>query len=241
MGQDGRPTGRVSAKDALAVWTAEDGRCEACGRPLDRRCTAFTRVDHTRRDWSPANLHLLCPDCDKRRPDLLATVVLAGEVAERVVGSSVRSRPPRRRGGWWRSCAATGCWCGPPRRGGRTGCPASAPSGSSGEDGSAAVVAVERLADTPQLQVKPQARTRGLPRPDRGPLPDPAPAPRPHPDNRCRRTSAGGARERRGQRDHRRPHGAGTAAAGRHPRRLWRQSRPSGVSGVAGAASLVAV
>jgi hypothetical protein len=36
------------------------------------------------------------------------------------------------------------------------------------------VVAVEWLAATPALKVRPQARTRGLPRPDRRPLATPA-------------------------------------------------------------------
>ena len=37
-------------------------------------------------------------------------------------------------------------------------------------DGTAAVVGVDRLVAPPELKVRPQARTRGLPRPDRRPL-----------------------------------------------------------------------
>ena len=69
-----RPLRRVRAEDGVAVWTAEDGRCEACRRPIDRRFARFTRVDRSRSDWSADNLHLLCIDCDKRRPDLLARI-----------------------------------------------------------------------------------------------------------------------------------------------------------------------
>ena len=57
----------------LAIWEAEDGRCEACGRPMDRACA------RTGRD-KRGDQRLVCPDCKERRPDPLAAalVLLAG-------------------------------------------------------------------------------------------------------------------------------------------------------------------
>src|SRR5918997_1810409 len=60
-------SGRVNPEVGAAVWEAEDGRCEACARPMDRRCAAFGRIDD-------------------RRPDLLAHLVLGGDVAARLTG-----------------------------------------------------------------------------------------------------------------------------------------------------------
>ena len=167
---------RVDPAVGMAVWEAEDGRCEACGRPMDRGCPRFTRLDHTRSDWSADNLQLLCVDCDRRRPDLLTRLVLAGEVAERVVGGLgpeqaeqatrwLRTALRKRGVLLWASARMRAYWL-----------PGIAtfrvvPQ----EDGSAAVVAVERLAPQPQLKLKPQARTRGLPRPDRRPRSAPRP------------------------------------------------------------------
>ena len=62
----------VSRDVALAVWEAESGRCEACGRAMDRCCARVARVDDARPDWTAGNLHLLCPDCKGRWPDPLA-------------------------------------------------------------------------------------------------------------------------------------------------------------------------
>ncbi len=156
----------------LAVWEAEDGRCEACGRPMDRRWARFTRVDHRRPDWSADNLQLLCVDCDRRRPDFLTHLVLAGEVAERVLGG-LGPEQAEQATRWLRAALrkyGVLLWAGARMRAywlPGIGTFRMAPQ----DDGTAAVVAVERLAPQPQLKIKPQARTRGLPRPDRRPLP----------------------------------------------------------------------
>ena len=167
---------RVDPAVGIAVWEAEDGRCESCKRPMDRRWARFTRVDHTRADWSADNLHLLCVDCDRRRPDLLTTVVLGEPVAQRVMGhlgpqqaeqatcwllgnlkrSAVVLRATNASRFYW--LPGVGVFQVVPQ-----------------PDGTAAVMGVDKLAPVPQVRVKPQARTRGLPRPDRRPLPAPAP------------------------------------------------------------------
>ena len=63
----------------LTVCEAEDGRCEACGRPMDRTCA------RTGRD-KRGDQRLVCPDCKERRPDPLAAAIVgpktAGQLAE---------------------------------------------------------------------------------------------------------------------------------------------------------------
>jgi hypothetical protein len=64
---------------ALAVWEAEDGRCEACGRPMDKTCA---QIGRDRR----GDRRLVCPDCKDHRPDPLAAAIVgpktAGQLAE---------------------------------------------------------------------------------------------------------------------------------------------------------------
>jgi hypothetical protein len=161
---------KVSPEVAAAVWAAEDGRCEACRRPMDQRWARFGRIDD---GWprTADNLHLLCVDCKARRPDMLAQLVLGGEVATRVLGqfgpeqAEAASR-------WLRQCLrryGVIVWVGRQARSywlpgvGRFRVEPQT-------DGPAAVVAVEWLSTNPQLVVKPQACTRGLPRPDRRPV-----------------------------------------------------------------------
>jgi hypothetical protein len=63
----------------LAVWEAEDGRCEACGRPMDKACAC---TGHDKR----GQRRLMCADCKERRPDPLAAALVgpktAGHLAE---------------------------------------------------------------------------------------------------------------------------------------------------------------
>ena len=155
----------------LAVWEAEDGRCEACARPMDRRWARVTRLDPTRLDWTVDNLQLLCVDCKARRPDVLRSLVLGEAVAAQVLGALGPEqaeaatrwlRAVLRRHGVlvWARRDARAYWL--PGIG--------TFQVALGPDGTAAVVGVEKLAARPELIVKPQARTRGLPRPDRRPL-----------------------------------------------------------------------
>jgi hypothetical protein len=165
-------SGRVTPEVGAAVWEAEDGRCEACARPMDRRCAAFGRIDDRRPDRSADNLHLLCVDCKARRPDMLARLALGDAVAARLAGG-LPPEQAEQAGRWLRASLRRHgvlVWVGREARSywlpgvGRFRVALQ-------PDGAAAVVAVEGLSATPALKVRPQARTRGLPRPDRHPLP----------------------------------------------------------------------
>jgi hypothetical protein len=142
---------------------------------MDRRCAAVARIDDARPDRTADNLHLLCVDCKARRPDVLARLVLGGDVAARITeGLAPEQAAPASR--WLRASlrrAGVLVWVGREARSywlpgvGRFRVALQ-------PDGTAAVVAVEWLSATPALNVRPQARTRGLPRPDRQPLMPPA-------------------------------------------------------------------
>src|SRR5918911_5471349 len=74
----------VPGPAALAVWEAEDGRCEACGRPMDKTCA------RTGRD-KRGELRLVCPDCKEQRPDPLTAAIVAQKTTEHV--AAVRGTP----------------------------------------------------------------------------------------------------------------------------------------------------
>jgi hypothetical protein len=59
---------QIPTADAHSVWFSEDGRCEACGRPMDKATARFIRHDWRRDDYRPDNLRLLCIDCKERWP-----------------------------------------------------------------------------------------------------------------------------------------------------------------------------
>src|ERR687883_350208 len=61
----------------LAVWEAEDGRCEACGRPMDKTCARTGRDKRGER-------RLVCPDCKEQRPDPLAAAVVGPKTARQL-------------------------------------------------------------------------------------------------------------------------------------------------------------
>jgi hypothetical protein len=163
---------QASPDDVLTVWAAEDGRCEACGRAMDKRWARVARLDDSQ-SWTPENLQLLCLDCKAHRPDPLqqATYLLGDEIAAQVLGQLAPEQ-----------LALAGRWLGEQLR--RYGVVI-----SSGKEfrrywlpgvatftlrfpapRTVEVMGVERLAATPQVQIKPQERTRGLPRPDRSPV-----------------------------------------------------------------------
>ena len=174
------PTGRIakaSPEVTLAVWEAEDGRCEACTRPMDRRWARVTRLDSSRPEWTAENLQLLCVDCKARRPDVLSRLVLGEAVATQVVGQ-LGPEQTEQATRWLRTTLrryGVLVWVSRDRRAywlpgiGTFRVELHA-------DGTAAVVGVERLVTQPELKVRPQARTRGLPRPDRRPSTTPVPA-----------------------------------------------------------------
>ena len=170
MPDETRP--KASPEDVLTVWEAEDGRCEACRRPMDRRWARVARLDESG-GWTPANLQLLCLDCKAHRPDPLqqATFLLGAAVAAQVLGQLAPEQLP-----------LAGRWLGEQLR--RYGVLV-----SSGKEfrrywlpgvatfvvrfptpRAVEVTGVEKLAAEPTVKIKPQARTRGLARPDRSPL-----------------------------------------------------------------------
>jgi hypothetical protein len=71
------PAKHTPSSAALAVWEAEDGRCEGCHRPMDRACA---RVGRDRR----GDQRLVCPDCKERRPDPLTAAIVAQKTTEHV-------------------------------------------------------------------------------------------------------------------------------------------------------------
>jgi hypothetical protein len=167
------PQRREAAPEVvLAVWQAEDGRCEACGRPMDKRWARVTRLDDSQPP-TEANLHLLCVDCKARQPDPLRRprVVLSGEIAAQVLGELAPEQ-----------LQLAGRWLGEQLR--RYGVLVS--SGQAfrrywlpgvatfavrfPDERTVEVIDVQKVADAPQVRVRPQERTRGLPRPDRQPL-----------------------------------------------------------------------
>ena len=64
----------------LAVWEAEDGRCEACARPMDKTCAQVGRDKHGER-------RLVCPDCKTTRPDPLAAAVVGPKTAAQLAAA----------------------------------------------------------------------------------------------------------------------------------------------------------
>jgi len=155
-----RPASRPALSPAvLAVWEAEDGRCEACGRPMDRTCAQVGRDKRGER-------RLVCPDCKAQQPDPLAAAAVSPKtaaqlaaalgttleaastwLAEGLRGAGVLLRLQEGRRTYW--LPGVGHFAlyldrpgRPPLIGGPLG----------------------KLPPDPVLNVKPQARTRGLPR-----------------------------------------------------------------------------
>ena len=169
---------KPSPEVVRAVWEAEDGRCEACGRPMDKRCADVALRDK-HAEPTAENVHLLCVDCKARRPDLLTQLVVSPEVEEQVArhlgnilgegddhwlltqlqryGVIIHSGKQVRT--YW--LPGIGRFRVAPQ-----------------EDGTAVVIGVEKLHPQPQLKRKPQERTRGLPKPDRSPRPESARGPK---------------------------------------------------------------
>lgn len=160
-----------SSEAEQLVWEAEDGRCEGCGRAVELRCAEFARVDETRRDFSADNLHLLCPDCLARRPDLLDQLSVTSDVAQGV--ARLLHLPVQSAGNWLvRNLQPFGVLVDASRAWRWYRLPGVAlfevvPQWGGG----ASVVAIQAPAAAPTLEpsLAPQARSRGLPVPDRHP------------------------------------------------------------------------
>lgn len=163
---------QVAPEIVLAVWTAEDGRCEACKRAMDRRWARVARLDDSQ-PRTAENLQLLCVDCKARRPDPLKmrSLLLGPEVAARVLGQLA----PEQLEGATRWLAGQLKRYGVIVGGGQERRSYWLPGVGTfrvnlGDPSTVVVEQVEKLTATPEVKVKLQERTRGLPRPDRQPL-----------------------------------------------------------------------
>jgi|GEM_PF-6950878 len=162
--------GHISPADARRVWDAEDGRCEACGRPMAWYCAYFARLDAAPgHPFTADNVHLLCVDCKFRQPDPLAEATLADAVAEAV--SKRLCRPAADAADWLRqqflAHAVLVQYHRITRRYWLPGVGTFAMA--TPEKAPATVTAVAWRGDRLDVIIRPQARTRGLPRPDRTP------------------------------------------------------------------------
>ena len=158
---------RPPSPESLAVWEAEDGRCEACGRPMDKTCAQVGRDKRGER-------RLVCPDCKDQRPDPLATAVAAPKTAAQLAAALGTT------------AEAAGAWLAEGLR--RTGVLLRLQEGrrlywlpgvgvfplvSNRESGGPPIIGSPSTLDLyPEIRSRPQARTRGLPR-----LRAPGPAP----------------------------------------------------------------
>lgn len=58
-----------------AAWAAEDGRCEVCKRPMDRRIAHWLPIDPDKDVEGPDDIHCACFDCRHGQPDFLLTFI----------------------------------------------------------------------------------------------------------------------------------------------------------------------
>jgi hypothetical protein len=61
---------QYSRKTIMAVHAAEDGRCESCGRGMDKNAAQIRRIDPLIFNVMN-NYALQCPDCMRQEPDVL--------------------------------------------------------------------------------------------------------------------------------------------------------------------------
>lgn len=76
----------------LAVWTAEDGRCQVCHRPMDKRLARLRWYD-PKGPKIAANAFLLCPLCLAHWASPLRGSKVRGDVAEALATALRMSRP----------------------------------------------------------------------------------------------------------------------------------------------------
>ncbi|SFX75170.1 hypothetical protein SAMN04487866_12236 [Thermoactinomyces sp. DSM 45891] len=166
LGTKKRPRKPKPTKQEIefAVWHAEDGRCENCKRAMDKRLTRTCRVNSSER-YVADNLHLLCVDCWKGRPDPLHNIAIADRVLDQVshhfemekdetqellqellTANGVILNWENRKRDYWVPGIGTFVII--------LGFPASV------------VVAIKKMYKEPRVRIKPQERTRGLPKPN---------------------------------------------------------------------------
>jgi len=73
---------RYSLKTIREVHAAEDGRCEGCGRAMDKKAVQIRRIDPLIFN-EMNNYALMCPDCMKNQPDVLKEASFAESAIER--------------------------------------------------------------------------------------------------------------------------------------------------------------
>ncbi|MEK5257646.1 HNH endonuclease signature motif containing protein [Paenibacillus sp. FSL F4-0125] len=73
---------RYSLKTVTEIHAAEDGRCENCGRAMDKRAVQIRRIDPFIFN-ELSNYVLLCPDCMINQPDVLEDAKFAEATIER--------------------------------------------------------------------------------------------------------------------------------------------------------------
>jgi hypothetical protein len=139
----------------VAVWEAEDGRCEACGRPMDRTCA------RTGRD-KRGDRRLVCPDCKEQRPDPLTAAIVAQKTTEH--GAAVRGH----------DAGSGGDLAG--RRGARV----RRPGPARGQPSAVLAAGRRRLLPAPEPRARPPAGDRRPARHDQAAPGDPYPAPGAH-------------------------------------------------------------
>lgn len=72
---------RYSLKTVTEIHAAEDGRCENCGRAMDKRSVQIRRIDPSIFN-ELSNYVLLCPDCMINQPDVLEDAKFTGIAIE---------------------------------------------------------------------------------------------------------------------------------------------------------------
>ncbi len=65
----------ISEETLLAVWEAEDGRCEVCKRAMDKRFARWLPIKKGSIEDRPEALHLACIDCRRNQPEYLRTFI----------------------------------------------------------------------------------------------------------------------------------------------------------------------
>jgi hypothetical protein len=65
----------ITEETLLSIWEAEDGRCEVCKRPMDRRLARWLPVEKDKIENHPDALHLVCVDCHRHQPEFLRTFI----------------------------------------------------------------------------------------------------------------------------------------------------------------------
>lgn len=162
-----------ASKNAIrAVWAAEDGRCDACHRALDRRVARVARVDAAQPSFAPDHRHVRCPDGKARGPDPLRQLQLADDLAALLAERLGTTMPAA--ADWLAAALAAvavlvATFPGY-RRSWLPGVGTFLVHGPADERPAIVQAALGTLAANPQVRHQPQARSRRLPTPQRLPV-----------------------------------------------------------------------